>query len=372
MEKEDVLQNYFTNLKYVTEQQRLDKKNPDHVTDPITQYIWCLDKKHRLPLAHPFKKNKKFLRDEESKEILKRPLIGLKSFTMNADMAEALATNLKMNNHLSILVLRNTKLNSKTFKELFSKIPPALKKIDISMNPSLREGSYKALCKQLLDSKSKLESLICDGNKFGDHVCEILCDMICALKSFTMLNFSRCHIGDPGAYHIARVLISRYINLKCLVIHWNNIKEKGSIALAKAIKYNRILQIFDASFNCFGHSVLKRRRIKEEVVEDDEELIDELTGEPIVKPPVDDGKPVDIPPEVLEYNSKPPDYNDEEYQAPECYTRSASKWGKALIDNKTLIHVDFSYNNFRTADVAFIGEALLLNHTLLGIHLDGS
>jgi len=303
-------------------------------------------------------------------ESLKRPLIGLKSFAMNAEMAEALATNLKMNTHMSILVLRNTKLNSATFKQLFSFIPPALKKIDISMNPSLREDSYIALCKQLQDSKSKLEALVCDGNKFGDHVCELLCDMICSLKSFTTLNFSRCHIGDAGAYHIARVLISRYINLKCLMLHWNNIKEKGSIALAKAIKYNRTLQVFDASFNCFGHSVLKRRRIKEEVLEEEE--IDELTGEPITKPPPDDGKPLDVPPEVLEYYSKPPDYNDEEYQLPESYTRSASKWGKTLIVNKTLIHVDFSYNNFRPADIAFIGDALMLNHTLLGIHLQGS
>jgi Ran GTPase-activating protein (RanGAP) involved in mRNA processing and transport len=158
---------------------------------------------------------------------------------------------------------------------------------------------------------SRLESLNCDGNKFGDRVCETLCDMICKLKSLTIVNFSRCTIGDPGAYQLAKVLISRYLNLRCLMLHWNNIKERGSIALAKALKYNRTLQIFDASFNCFGHSILKRKRIKEEEELKEEDGEEEIEVE--VKPIEDDGKPVDIPPEILEDYYKYPEYNDEEF-----------------------------------------------------------
>jgi hypothetical protein len=33
------------------------------------------------------------------------------------------------------------------------------------------------------------------------------------------------------------------------------------------------------------------------------------------------------------------------------FTLSAYKWAKSLISNKTIIHVDFSFNNFKTADI---------------------
>jgi len=56
----------------------------------------------------------------------------------------------------------------------------------------------------------------------------------------------------------------------------------------------------------------------------------------------------------------------------EGFTLSAYKWAKSLISNKTIIHVDFSFNNFKTADIQVIGEGLKSNHTLLGIHLMGN
>lgn len=33
------------------------------------------------------------------------------------------------------------------------------------------------------------------------------------------------------------------------------------------------------------------------------------------------------------------------------FTISAYKWAKSLISNKTIIHVDFSFNNFKTTDI---------------------
>ncbi len=83
-------------------------------------------------MAHPFKKNKRFLHDGDQKDCLKRPLIGLKSFTLGTDIAEALALNLKLNTHLGILVLRNTNLNNQIFKLLLDSFPVGLKKLDIS------------------------------------------------------------------------------------------------------------------------------------------------------------------------------------------------------------------------------------------------
>jgi hypothetical protein len=42
----------------------------------------------------------------------------------------------------------------------------------------------------------------------------------------------------------------------------------------------------------------------------------------------------------------------------EGYTISAMKWAKAMINNKTLIHLDLSFNNLKTPDVQVIGEGL--------------
>ena len=35
----------------------------------------------------------------------------------------------------------------------------------------------------------------------------------------------------------------------------------------------------------------------------------------------------------------------------EGYTVSAMKWAKSLITNKTLVHLDLSFNNLKTPDI---------------------
>lgn len=35
----------------------------------------------------------------------------------------------------------------------------------------------------------------------------------------------------------------------------------------------------------------------------------------------------------------------------EGYTVSAMKWAKSLVNNKTLIHLDLSFNNLKTPDI---------------------
>ena len=40
--------------------------------------------------------------------------------------------------------------------------------------------------------------------------------------------------------------------METLLLHWNKIRGKGALALAKAIKYNESIEILDLSFNSFG------------------------------------------------------------------------------------------------------------------------
>jgi len=50
----------------------------------------------------------------------------------------------------------------------------------------------------------------------------------------------------------------------------------------------------------------------------------------------------------------------------------AQDFQKMFKDNKTLIHMDLSHNNFCKADCEIIDEGLKENHTLYGIHMVGN
>lgn len=41
-------------------------------------------------------------------------------------------------------------------------------------------------------------------------------------------------------------------------------------------------------------------------------------------------------------------------------------------ENKTLVHMDLSHNNFKKSDCEIIDQGLKENHTLLGIHMVGN
>lgn len=48
--------------------------------------------------------------------------------------------------------------------------------------------------------------------------------------------------------------------IQTLILHWNQIKEKGAVALARAFRKNVTVQIFDGSFNAFGTSQPYKKR----------------------------------------------------------------------------------------------------------------
>ena len=47
-------------------------------------------------------------------------------------------------------------------------------------------------------------------------------------------------------------------------------------------------------------------------------------------------------------------------------------WAAAFKLNKSLLHVDMSYNNIEADDVEIIAEGLKSNHSILGIHFTGN
>lgn len=120
-------------------------------------------------------------------------------------------------------------------------------------------SSYALLADAIIDKRCPLTHLCLEGNNMGDASIAEICYMV--ERTFTMLvvNLSKCNISDLGAEYLGHMLESDDLKLRALILHWNNIKGRGSAALAKAIKYNHTLQIFDASFNNFGSSNLARK-----------------------------------------------------------------------------------------------------------------
>ena len=55
----------------------------------------------------------------------------------------------------------------------------------------------------------------------------------------------------------------------------------------------------------------------------------------------------------------------------EC-SESAWKLRQAFLHNRTLMHVDISFNAFSAEDMLTIGDGLRENHTILGCHVEGN
>ncbi len=143
---------------------------------------------------------------------------------------------------------------------LIENLPESLRRIDISYNPNITIKSYRHLCQTLLEMRLRITHLSLDSNIIGDQVCQEICTMICSLKSLQVVNLSKCAITCMGALSVASLLTNRYLKIKTLLLHWNMIRGKGAVALAKAVRKSDFLQIFDSSFNSFGSSQLKKKR----------------------------------------------------------------------------------------------------------------
>ena len=75
----------------------------------------------------------------------------------------------------------------------------------------------------------------------GDECCKEVCEGIQFIKTVKALNLSKNSITDTGAPHVAEMLNNSWTVLTSLIIHWNQIRGKGAIILAKMLKKNMTL-----------------------------------------------------------------------------------------------------------------------------------
>ena len=111
--------------------------------------------------------------------------------------------------------------------------------------------------------------------------------------------------------------------METLLLHWNQIRSKGALALAKAIKNSNLIKILDLSFNSMGSGCIRRAIINTDLKREEEV--------------------------VLEQRHKLKDF--------EC-SESAWKWRKTFLKNRSLLHVDIGFNGFTPEDMTAIGDGL--------------
>lgn len=72
----------------------------------------------------------------------------------------------------------------------------------------------------------------------GDEACREICDGVIKGGQVRVLNLSKNNITDIGASYLAETLNNSVSVLMSLLLHWNQIKGKGSAILAKSVKKN--------------------------------------------------------------------------------------------------------------------------------------
>lgn len=105
-----------------------------------------------------------------------------------------------------------------------------------------------------------MEFLSFEGNNMGDQSLAVMCDKICDNFTIRVLNFSKNEITDLGVGKYTDVnnctwlckVIRKCIQLKGLFLHYNKIQGRGGYQIAKLLKKNKNIKVFDISFNSIG------------------------------------------------------------------------------------------------------------------------
>ena len=61
-----------------------------------------------------------------------------------------------------------------------------------------------------------------------------------------------------------------------------------------------------------------------------------------------------------------------EAEKPHPAINIAEAWSKLFLENKSLLHLDISNNDFLTHEIQVMSKGLMENHTILGLHMEGN
>jgi len=172
-----------------------------------------------------------------------------------------------------------------------------------------------------------------------------------------VLNLAKNAITDVGAEKMG-LFLAQNSSIKDLNLYWNKIRAKGGMAIAEGLQKNKTLKMLNVSWNQVGLGKVVKDLQEKEMKKMVKDLLKskKITFEA-------ENYEEELQKAIEEVLKQQKDLNEE------VIGRS---WGQALRDNKVLIHLELSYNNFSLGACTEIQRLIKRNHTLFGIHMNGN
>lgn len=205
-------------------------------------------------------------------------------------------------------VFKNNRLTDKGAANLIKNLSPDSISEIDLSQNSIGLSTIANICRKIDVDSSKLTVLSLDSNRLGDRPVILLCSVLGSGDRLVELSLADNNITEYGASAIAQY-IQIAQTLEKLDLHWNNIRGVGAKDLALSLCENNSVKVLDLSWNAIAS-------------------------------PLGD-------------NSIP-------------------SFGKAIKQNSKLYHLDLSNNYLDQNDCKIIGDALVSNTTLIGLHMDGN
>ena len=351
-----------------------------------------------------------FIESSNEEKIIPNPLgllrrsgqekqLALSNHKVGDNYMKALGNSLRYCNHLKKLELSGNRIGSIGASKLFGAINTNrnllynIREINISEN-KIGKNDIEELINFINEPKCSLENLNIFGNYLGDKNMIKLCQAISGnlYYQISFLNFGKNNIHDESINSICKI-IKDCINLRLLNLSHNWIHNFQASKIIKELNTNNEIKVLDLSWNSLGDELItlpSYEQLVNKELNHPERLFNNFslnealyTGKlnlrinPLL-PKLDSNISKDDKNETkivlkTEGNAqvyKEPKKIKEKEKDPSSFAVALGElFEKKLI---SLIHLDISYNNLNFPDCKLISEKSKLNHSILGIHIEGN
>jgi hypothetical protein len=254
-------------------------------------------------------------------------------FLLGDQRALALSSALELMPPLRRLNLNHNRLTGTGVGAIMDRIDPyQIVELNLSRNPLGVPGVGRLI--GFLDMATSIEKLclegIVDKPQEAEQMLEPLCTALSQSSLLTELDLSHSCIGhSEAAGRAVGQLLSDSDSLLTVNLSYSKIQGEAAVHVLHGVQGQTQrtggVQTLDLSWNCIGSAA----------------------AETIAQAKAAAG------------GTQPP-------------TKSVAAVTAALLENSRLTHLDLSHNLLSSADCECLGEALLKNHTLMGLHMDGN
>lgn len=232
----------------------------------------------------------------------------LESMRMGDQYAEAFSAGLKLFKKVEKLNLQSNRLTERGSLHILKNLDSTNLREINLADNRIGSNSVKTLIDILLDSKNSIKHLNLDSTGLNQTDVILLCSSLEYNHIITKLSLAKNNISDQAAQALG-VMIEKNNKIKILDLHWNRIRTAGAVEFFNGLKKNDTLKQLDLSWNSMGR---------------------------------------------------------------DSSLEIARAMGDAFSTNTQLVHLDISYNHFTIEECKLMGEGLLTNHTILGLHVEGN